>query len=88
MRGASELPLTPAHRLPPPRRSHHRGRRAPARVRPTSTGQVARIPGITPAALMCVWAHARAARRRVEASSEASSEVSTQVSTEVSSEAQ
>jgi tRNA uridine 5-carboxymethylaminomethyl modification enzyme len=35
-----------------------------ARVRPTSTGQVARIPGITPAALMCVWAHARAARRR------------------------
>ncbi len=32
------------------------------RVRPTSTGQVARIPGITPAALMCVWAHARAAR--------------------------
>jgi tRNA uridine 5-carboxymethylaminomethyl modification enzyme len=35
-----------------------------ARVRPTSTGQVARIPGITPAALMCVWAHARAAQRR------------------------
>jgi tRNA uridine 5-carboxymethylaminomethyl modification enzyme len=35
-----------------------------ARVRPTSTGQVARIPGITPAALMCVWAHARAALRR------------------------
>jgi len=34
------------------------------RVRPTSTGQVARIPGITPAALMCVWAHARAAQRR------------------------
>ena len=34
-----------------------------ARVRPTSTGQVARIPGITPAALMCVWAHARAALR-------------------------
>nr|WP_293252834.1 FAD-dependent oxidoreductase [Nannocystis sp.] len=32
-----------------------------ARVRPTSTGQVGRIPGITPAALMCVWAHARAA---------------------------
>ena len=35
-----------------------------ARVRPTSTGQVARIPGITPAALMCVWTHARAAQRR------------------------
>ena len=35
-----------------------------ARVRPTTTGQVARIPGITPAALMCVWAHARAALRR------------------------
>ncbi|MBL8972891.1 MAG: FAD-dependent oxidoreductase, partial [Myxococcales bacterium] len=37
-----------------------------ARVRPTSTGQVARIPGITPAALMCVWAHARAARMPVD----------------------
>ena len=37
-----------------------------ARVRPTSTGQVARIPGITPAALVCVWAHARAALRRAE----------------------
>ena len=82
VRGASELPIDPdtdyrrlagltteaAERL--------------ARVRPTSTGQVARIPGITPAALMCVWAHARAARRRVDASSEASSEVSTEVSSE------
>ncbi|MDC0719755.1 tRNA uridine-5-carboxymethylaminomethyl(34) synthesis enzyme MnmG [Nannocystis bainbridge] len=38
-----------------------------ARVRPTSTGQAARIPGITPAALMCLWAHVRAAQRRAEA---------------------
>jgi tRNA uridine 5-carboxymethylaminomethyl modification enzyme len=30
-----------------------------AAVRPTSTGQVARVPGITPAAVTCVWAHAR-----------------------------
>ena len=30
-----------------------------AEVRPMSTGQAARIPGITPAALMTVWAHAR-----------------------------
>ncbi|MEZ4382569.1 MAG: tRNA uridine-5-carboxymethylaminomethyl(34) synthesis enzyme MnmG [Nannocystaceae bacterium] len=35
-----------------------------ARVRPTSTGQAARIPGMTPAALICLWAHARAAQRR------------------------
>ena len=30
-----------------------------ARVRPADTAQAARIPGMTPAALMCVWAHAR-----------------------------
>jgi len=30
-----------------------------ARVRPTSTGQAARIRGITPAAVACLWAHAR-----------------------------
>ena len=35
-----------------------------AKVRPTSTGQAARIPGITPGALVCLWAHARAAQRR------------------------
>jgi tRNA uridine 5-carboxymethylaminomethyl modification enzyme len=35
-----------------------------ARVRPTSTHQAARIPGITPAALACVWAHARTLTRR------------------------
>lgn len=28
-------------------------------VRPSSTGQASRIPGVTPAALMCVWAWAR-----------------------------
>lgn len=35
-----------------------------ARVRPTSTGQAARIPGITPAALSCLWAHARSLSRQ------------------------
>ncbi len=30
-----------------------------ADVCPTSTAQASRIPGITPAALMCLWAHAR-----------------------------
>ncbi len=34
-----------------------------AHVRPTSTGQAARIPGVTPAALMCLWAHARQRQR-------------------------
>jgi tRNA uridine 5-carboxymethylaminomethyl modification enzyme len=34
-----------------------------ARVRPATTSQAARIPGITPAALACVWAHARLGRR-------------------------
>ncbi|NVB40798.1 tRNA uridine-5-carboxymethylaminomethyl(34) synthesis enzyme MnmG [Pseudenhygromyxa sp. WMMC2535] len=32
-------------------------------VRPSSTAQAARIPGITPGALACVWAHARLLRR-------------------------
>ncbi len=36
-----------------------------AHVRPTSTGQAARIPGVTPAALMCLWAHARQRQRTV-----------------------
>ncbi|HWB75254.1 MAG TPA: tRNA uridine-5-carboxymethylaminomethyl(34) synthesis enzyme MnmG [Nannocystaceae bacterium] len=35
-----------------------------ATVRPTSTAQAARIPGITPAAIVTVWAHARARMRR------------------------
>ena len=35
-----------------------------ARVRPTSTGQAARIPGVTPGALSCLWAHVRAAQLR------------------------
>ncbi|HEY0137156.1 MAG TPA: FAD-dependent oxidoreductase, partial [Nannocystis sp.] len=64
MRGdASDLPIDPAtdyHRLAG--LTTEAAERL-ARVRPTSTGQVARIPGITPAALMCVWAHARAALR-------------------------
>ncbi|MBV1856783.1 MAG: tRNA uridine-5-carboxymethylaminomethyl(34) synthesis enzyme MnmG [Nannocystaceae bacterium] len=33
-------------------------------VRPTSTAQASRIPGMTPAALMCLWAHARRAQRQ------------------------
>ncbi len=35
-----------------------------ARVRPTSTAQAARIPGMTPASLMCLWAHARQQQRQ------------------------
>lgn len=35
-------------------------------VRPTSTGQAARIPGMTPAALMCLWAHARRLQRQAQ----------------------
>ena len=35
-----------------------------ARVRPASTHQAARIPGITPAALSCLWAHARTLSRQ------------------------
>jgi tRNA uridine 5-carboxymethylaminomethyl modification enzyme len=35
-----------------------------ARVRPTSTLQAARIPGMTPAALHCLWAHARCLEQR------------------------
>ncbi|KIG19624.1 tRNA uridine 5-carboxymethylaminomethyl modification enzyme GidA [Enhygromyxa salina] len=38
-----------------------------AQVRPTDTHQAARIPGITPAALSCVWAHARILNRRASA---------------------
>ncbi|MBC8072060.1 MAG: hypothetical protein IAG13_27310, partial [Deltaproteobacteria bacterium] len=34
-----------------------------AAVRPSSTAQAARIPGITPAAVACVWAHARVRMR-------------------------
>jgi tRNA uridine 5-carboxymethylaminomethyl modification enzyme len=32
------------------------------RVRPTTTAQAARIPGLTPAALSCLWAHAHRLR--------------------------
>ncbi len=37
-----------------------------AAVRPASTAQAARIPGITPAAVACVWAHARVRMRELE----------------------
>ncbi len=35
-----------------------------ARVRPASTAQAARIPGMTPAALACVWSQARLMQKR------------------------
>ncbi len=35
-----------------------------AQVRPTSTAQASRIPGMTPAALMTLWAHARRLQKR------------------------
>jgi len=35
-----------------------------AQVRPTSTAQASRIPGVTPASLMCLWAFARQQQRR------------------------
>ncbi len=38
--------------------THESARRLSA-VRPADTGQAARIPGMTPAALACLWAHAR-----------------------------
>ncbi|MCH9682272.1 MAG: tRNA uridine-5-carboxymethylaminomethyl(34) synthesis enzyme MnmG [Deltaproteobacteria bacterium] len=36
-----------------------------AAVRPSSTGQASRIPGITPAAVMCLWAWARREQQRL-----------------------
>lgn len=38
-----------------------------AEVRPTSTAQASRIPGMTPAALMCLWAHARRMQKSAHA---------------------
>jgi len=67
VRGASELPLDPDTDYRALAGLTGEAAERLARVRPTSTGQVARIPGITPAALMCVWAHARAAQRRAQA---------------------
>lgn len=37
-----------------------------ATVRPTSVAQASRIPGVTPAAVLTVWAHARNLRREAE----------------------
>jgi tRNA uridine 5-carboxymethylaminomethyl modification enzyme len=37
-----------------------------ARVRPRSTSQAARIAGMTPAALACLWAHARGMQRAAD----------------------
>lgn len=42
-----------------------------AAVRPTSTAQAARIPGMTPAAVACLWVHARNDLRRSGQSSPA-----------------
>ena len=57
--GAQDLPLPQDLDYPSlPGLSAEQAQRL-ARVRPASTGQAARIPGVTPAALMCLWAHAR-----------------------------
>ena len=61
---AADLPIDPDTDYSRLNGLTHEAAERLTRVRPTSTGQVARIPGITPAALMCVWAHARAAQRR------------------------
>lgn len=45
-----------------------------ATVRPTSVAQASRIPGVTPAAVLTVWAHARNLRREAESSSVASTD--------------
>jgi tRNA uridine 5-carboxymethylaminomethyl modification enzyme len=64
--GAGDIPLAPdTDYLALPGLTREAAERL-ARVRPASTGQAARIPGMTPAALMCLWAHARAAQRRAE----------------------
>ena len=64
--GAADIPLAPdTDYLALPGLTREAAERL-ARVRPASTGQAARIPGMTPAALMCLWAHARAAQRRAE----------------------
>jgi tRNA uridine 5-carboxymethylaminomethyl modification enzyme len=47
--------------------SHEAAQRLAA-VRPVSTGQASRIPGITPAAVMCLWAWARRRARAQSAS--------------------
>ncbi len=64
MRGESDLPIDPDIDYARLGGLTREAAERLARVRPTTTGQVARIPGITPAALMCVWAHVRAAQRR------------------------
>jgi tRNA uridine 5-carboxymethylaminomethyl modification enzyme len=70
--GATDLPLpVDLDYTALPGLSNEAGQRLAA-VRPTSTAQASRIPGITPAALMCVWAHARSRLQRE--ASEASAE--------------
>jgi tRNA uridine 5-carboxymethylaminomethyl modification enzyme len=65
--GATDLPLpVDLDYTTLPGLSHEAGQRLAA-VRPTSTAQASRIPGITPAALMCVWAHARSRLQRANA---------------------
>lgn len=65
--GAADLPLDPATDYHALSGLTTEAAERLARVRPASTGQAGRIPGMTPAALMCLWAHARAAQRRLEA---------------------
>lgn len=62
--GASDLPLSlnlDFHQVPG---LSNEARQRLAQVRPTSTGQASRIPGMTPASLMCLWAFARQQQRR------------------------
>ena len=69
---SAERPPAEAHALPLPTDLdyfdlgglNHEAAQRLARVRPTTTAQAARIPGITPAAVMTVWAHARVLARR------------------------
>ena len=61
---ATDLPLAPDLDYAGLEGLSTEARQRLAEVRPTSTAQASRIPGMTPAALMCLWAHARRAQRR------------------------
>jgi len=57
--GASDLPLPPDLDYQTLPGLSIEARQRLAQVRPTSTGQAARIRGMTPASLLCLWAYAR-----------------------------
>ncbi|MEM6295806.1 MAG: FAD-dependent oxidoreductase, partial [Myxococcota bacterium] len=56
---ASDLPLAPDLDYAALEGLSNEAKQRLAEVRPTSTAQASRIPGMTPAALMTLWAHAR-----------------------------